>query len=98
MSAASPATGAAFGEVYSSDITVATTTDQDARDSVIGLQRLNLIGPDSDSVAAKPLHRILSIPMPKLEGNTRRRPLRFTELPVDVLKEIIKEVTMPPMP
>ena len=113
MSAASPATGAAFGDVYNShtppdpavsvptsNTTTTTTTttlaaavsDQEIRESAVGLQRLTIIGPE-DTVVARPLNKVVPIPMPKLEGNTRRRPLRFTELPVDVLKDIIKEVS-----
>jgi hypothetical protein len=63
--------------------------DVDERETILGLQRLQL------QVAVPPLvsgGEMALISMPKLAGNERKGPLTLVDLPVDVLKDIVKEV------
>ena len=63
--------------------------DVDERETILGLQRLQL-------QVAVPLlasgGEMTLVPMPKLAGNERKGPLTLVDLPVDVLKDIVKEV------
>lgn len=83
-----------FGDVYyheASDDAV----DEEEDTTRFGMQRLSLLGSGTEDnltpkegVKAKPL-----LQMPKLEGNQRKRPLNLVDLPIDVLKDIVKEVS-----
>ncbi|KAI5778598.1 hypothetical protein EDC01DRAFT_622573 [Geopyxis carbonaria] len=53
-----------------------------------------LKGSDKDDrPQQRQLQHSTPLPLPQLEGNTRKKPLSFVDLPVDVLKDIVKEVT-----
>jgi hypothetical protein len=85
-------TAVTFGDVYTHD-DAADAADDEA--TTVGLQRLSLHGPQAKANSASSNEGSKSttpLPMPKLEGNTRSRPLNLIELPIDVLKDIVKEV------
>jgi hypothetical protein len=90
-------TAVTFGDVYPHHDTSDAPADEDA--TTVGLQRLSLHGSHANANPASSNEGSKSttpLPMPKLEGNTRKRPLNLIELPIDVLKDIVKEVNIPP--
>lgn len=93
MSAANLAS-VTFGDVYN-DASDATD-DETIRESILGMERLAAL-PDSekDTPLPKPHTSYSPLAVPKLEGNQRSRPLALVELPIDVLKDIVKEVSTP---
>lgn len=94
MSAANLAS-VTFGDVYN-DASDATD-DETIRESILGLERpAALPGSEKDAPLPKPHTSYSPLAVPKLEGNQRRRPLALVELPIDVLKDIVKEVSTPP--
>jgi len=83
-----------FGDVYYHE--ASDGADEEEETTRYGMQRLSLLGSGTEEnstlkeeVKAKPL-----LQMPRLEGNQRKRPLNLIDLPIDVLKDIVKEVSM----
>jgi hypothetical protein len=84
-----------FGDVYndaSDDTADEETTQEATRESILGMERLNLTGSENDIPTPTQGGSTTPLPLPTLEGNERKRPLALIELPVDVLKDIVKEV------
>ncbi|KAA8899622.1 hypothetical protein FN846DRAFT_960138 [Sphaerosporella brunnea] len=85
-------TSVTFGDVYPHHDDA--SDDAPGEETTLGLQRLSLLGgAKASSALSKEGSSTTPLPMPKLEGNNRRRPLNLIELPIDVLKDIVKEVT-----
>lgn len=82
-----------FEDIFHNGSEVESDTEMEERDPIVETQRLDLKGPEIEQIAPKPIQTATPFLVPKLEGNERRRPLALVELPIDVLREIVQEVT-----
>ena len=85
---------AAFFEDVSTTGEQTPTSDPEINEAIFGVDRLSLKCSEWEERPTLLEHKTLAeLPLPKLAGNTRRKPLNLVDLPIDVLKDIVKEVS-----